>query len=386
MSHKSCFLVGLAAALALACGAPSFGARPPKPLYVIRQLDLVDPSGVEYAGSGALDVNDPVETDGPYQAVGAVFTASNQESFPACWTISTVGGQLQSDLKLLKERPFSSATPTGINQLGEIVGDETTGADQEVGVYWADSNAVPQPLPILSTYDRSCAWRINNNGVICGWCSRLVNDADGQSHSESQPVLWRVNGGVVAGGPFELPISESAFAEAISDNNAVSCAKVVGSSFTEKAVEWTVLDSDGTLTVIGSRVLNADGTANAYGVNNDGAVCGTYYKQTTGRLAVVWAGSSMQALNIARFFCGPDAYDINNKGVIVGYAWSTRVSTEFAAVWPNATASMIVLNQFLDDNSPFSNLRIARAVNDTGAIVGLGWDGAVSTAYVAVPK
>ena len=91
---------------------------------------------------------------------------------------------------------------------------------------------MPQPLPILSNYDRSCAG-INNNGVICGWCSRVVNDADGQSHGESRPVLWRVNGGVVVGGPFELPISEFAFAVAISDNDEGSCAKVVGSSFTE---------------------------------------------------------------------------------------------------------------------------------------------------------
>ena len=114
-----------------------------------------------------------------------------------------------------------------------------------------------------------------------------------------------------------------------------------------------MLDSGETLTVIGSKVLNADGTADAYGVNNDGAVCGTYFEQTTGRLAVVWAGGSMQALNIARFFWLPEAYDINSNGVIVGYAWWTKVSTVCAAVWPNATASMIVLDQFLDDNSPF---------------------------------
>jgi hypothetical protein len=47
---------------------------------------------------------------------------------------------------------------------------------------------------------------------------------------------------------------------------------------------------------------------------------------------------------------------------------------------------MIVLDQFLDDNSPFLILRDADAVNDTGAIVGHGWDGAVSSAYVAVRK
>ena len=227
MSRKSCFLVGLAATLVLACGMPAFGGKPPKPSYLIRQLDLVDQSGVEYVYSGASDVNDPVETDGPYQAVGMVFTASHQEGFPACWTISTVGGQLQSDLKLLNQQPFSSAAPSGINQLGEIVGEGTTDAGQEVGVYWADSNeaTVPQPLPILSNYDRSRAAGINNNGVICGWCEREVTGADGQSHPEYRPVLWRVNGGVVVGGPFELPTSELAYAVAISDNNDRSAAQ-----------------------------------------------------------------------------------------------------------------------------------------------------------------
>ena len=138
MSHKSCFLAGLAAMLVLACGMPAFAAKPPKPSYLIRQLDLVDQSGIEYVVRAALDVNDPVETDGPYQAVGMVFTAS-QEGFPACWTISTVGGQLQSDLKLLNQQPFSSAAPSGINQLGEIVGDGTTDTGQMVGLYWAGS-------------------------------------------------------------------------------------------------------------------------------------------------------------------------------------------------------------------------------------------------------
>ena len=183
MSRKLCCVVGLAAALALACGVPSFGAKPPKPSYLIRQLDLVDQSGVEYVSSGAGDVNDPVETDGPYQAVGMVFTAS-KEGFPACWTISTVGGQLQSDLKLLNRQPLSNAASSGINQLGEIVGEGTTGAGQMVGLYWANSNeaTVPQPLPILSNYDRSRAFGINNNGVICGCCERDVIGDDGQSH------------------------------------------------------------------------------------------------------------------------------------------------------------------------------------------------------------
>ena len=147
-----------------------------------------------------------------------------------------------------------------------------------------------------------------------------------------------------------------------------------------------MLDSGGTLTVIGSKVLNADGTANAYGVNNDGAVCGTYYKQTTGRLAVVWAGSSMQALNIARFFYGPVAYDINNNGVIVGYAWSTKVSTESRGGVAQRDCVHDRARPVPGRQFAISEPGHARAVNDTGAIVGLGWDGTVSSAYVAVPK
>ena len=67
MSQKSCFLVGLAATLVLACSMPALGGKPPVLSYQILPLDLGT-----YAHSIANDVSDPSESEIPRQVVGYV--------------------------------------------------------------------------------------------------------------------------------------------------------------------------------------------------------------------------------------------------------------------------------------------------------------------------
>ncbi len=47
---------------------------------------------------------------------------------------------------------------------------------------------------------------------------------------------------------------------------------------------------------------------------------------------------------------------------------------------------MVLLNQFLDYNSPLTTLSWANAVNNDGEIVGFGYAGQLHRAFLAIPK
>ncbi len=55
-------------------------------------------------------------------------------------------------------------------------------------------------------------------------------------------------------------------------------------------------------------------------------------------------------------------------------------------MWSSATGSMVLLNQFLDDNSPLATLSSANAVNNFGEIVGFGYSAGFYRAFLAIPK
>ena len=76
------------------------------------------------------------------------------------------------------------------------------------------------------------------------------------------------------------------------------------------------------------------------------------------------------------------------RGVIVGSAEYTRIGGSYRAVmWSSATGSMVLLNQFLEDNSPLTTLTWTNAVNNFGEIVGFGYAaGGLHRAFLAIPK
>ncbi len=61
---------------------------------------------------------------------------------------------------------------------------------------------------------------------------------------------------------------------------------------------------------------------------------------------------------------------------------------ERAVVWPSAGSTVIQLDKFLSASSPFLLLEIAKAINESGEIVGFGGDGLTNFqgAFLAVPK
>ena len=65
------------------------------------------------------------------------------------------------------------------------------------------------------------------------------------------------------------------------------------------------------------------------------------------------------------------AYDINNKGLVVGYSYLSDNSTYHAVV--SDGVGMSDLNSLIDPQSGWK-LLYAEAINDNGQIVGVGYD------------
>ena len=55
-------------------------------------------------------------------------------------------------------------------------------------------------------------------------------------------------------------------------------------------------------------------------------------------------------------------------------------------MWPSATGSMVVLDQFLDDDSPLRGLPYANAVTTPERSWGPAGTAATFTAFLAVPR
>jgi uncharacterized membrane protein len=314
--------------------------------------------------------------------VGQVFQVQADGTslcLPACWI------ENGSVLNVLDYLP-GGASASSVNESGEIVGFGTYSAGNARGLYWASRTTTPVVLEPLAGDVESIAVGINDDGVICGYSLDAVYCF--------RAVAWRIAGGVPTS-PIELPGPDalSAYATAVNENDGDGCAVVVGAFCDAEsptaAVVWTVISrSDGTLAVDSGPWLLTGVRAQADGVNNSAAICGT--DRTVNGLgeAVVWAGDSKKTLPRAKWFYAAHAYDINDHGVIVGYGDYHKMYTSGpqAVVWPSATGSMVRLNDLVYSGSPITGMYSANAVNNDGWIVGRGWDGSRTAAFLAIPK
>jgi uncharacterized membrane protein len=332
---------GMSALAGKPAGKPGGGDQGPS--YEIVPLD--DAGGV-FTDTAALDINDQG------QIVGYVLDALAQGG-AACWTTSEVDGQVQSELHLLPSLVGLSGEARSINESGEIVGRGEYGG-QTVALYWQNHEAEPIILPPFAEDEGYGAFGINESGVICGRSQR---------GSESRAVAWRVSE-IGIFGPIELPTPEFASAAAVNDNDADGRAEIVGAfrdaAFSvTAAVVWTVQSNgDGTLMIDPPRHELLDVLARANGINNLGEICGDDWTETTTSEAAVWASDSSQVLDRARDVHAAWAADINDSGVIVGTGdyWKKFTQAHRAVVWPGASRAMIMLNEFLDSDLPFTGL------------------------------
>jgi hypothetical protein len=362
------------------------------PNYQVVALDNLE--GV-IVRSNAVDINSNRES------VGYVQTSDLDVGlFPAFWETNVSDNEVGTSLHLLPASGYHSAQAYGINDSAEVVGyaDSST---TRVGLYWPSPADEPLAIPPLAGDNYTFALKINADGVICGHSRRLVVNADGsRSFTSDKPVVWRAYVADVDGvptpkvsAPVALPVPDGSQIDLVSAiNNADESGflEIAGRSTsadnTDVAVIWTVaLTEDGLIASPNAFVL--DSSAVAYGINNHGEVSGIRLMDDTWE-GSVWSGDSVYTLNRARSISRPRARDINDAGVVVGEGdYSKRgVFYNFrAAVWPSPDADMILLDGFLDANSPFYVLTNANAINESGDIVGYGWTGE-TRAYIAIAR
>jgi hypothetical protein len=372
------------AAVGLWCLSTSW-AKPPGggktgPSYQIVELDSVDglfaggAEGINNAGLIVGSVYDPVA--GEYRA--------------ACWTLDSSTGVLTSTLHFLA----GGSAAFDVNDGGEIVGERDGAA-----VYWRHRGAAAILLPADGAFNAaSKAIAINEDGVICGW----AREPEGVSGNLQVAVVWRVNidpadDSASVHGPVVLPqfSPDHHYAAAISDNFAGD-ALVAGGSFGGEvalARSWVVRSNpDGSLAVIdGPTTLDV---GSGQGVNNGGLICGhtageaAVWDTLTGARQILDRSGTTITSGGRTTFRSAQANTINSTGLVAGYATAKATFLNpVAVVWPSPTEPMVVLDKFLK-NTSISELNFAWAVNDSGYVVGSGWNGdsRMNVGFLAVPK
>jgi len=129
-------------------------------------------------------------------------------------------------------------------------------------------------------------------------------------------------------------------------------------------------------------VLPGHTTSAAFGINQSGQVVGESSDGSVTR-AVRWDGTTIVALGELPGQVSSSARNINSAGQIVGSSWATDRSVSRATLWQDGVAHD--LNDLVGAGGGWLLLD-ARAINDSGAIVGAGIHGGEMRGFLLTPR
>jgi probable HAF family extracellular repeat protein len=236
-----------------------------------------------------------------------------------------------------------------INSSGQVAGVNASGA-----VLWSNGQSIA--LPSLHSGDNTQVWGINDTGQVVGWSGSFLN----------VPVVW--NGTNVT----QLsPTLAEGEAIAINNNGQITGYGNVGSYLVPElhAMLWigdTVTDL-GTLN--GQNVQNY---STGQSINNAGQVVGSSAFAPSVNHAFLWDSGVMTDLGaLGNSMSLSEAWDINNKGQIVGDATYTFDGGVKAVIWDGG--KIYDLNSFLSPEISQAGWFLAQAysINDHGQIIGV---------------
>lgn len=276
----------------------------------------------------------------------------------------------------------SSGLATGINDHGEVVG--YAGIDQygpqfnEIAQAFLWRNGSMQSLGALwcpcdynRRYGRSQAQAINSMGDVVGF-------SETPRCASEHAFLWRDGQLIDISGGLGDPSSSRAFA--INDAGQVVGLVVANHCSFPTPPARAFLWQNGARQDLG--VLPGHTTSAAFGINQSGQVVGESSDGSVTR-AVRWDGTTIVALGELPGQVSSSALNINSAGQIVGSSWATDRSVSRATLWQDGVAHD--LNDLVGAGGGWLLLD-ARAINDSGAIVGAGIHGGEMRGFLLTPR
>jgi probable HAF family extracellular repeat protein len=263
------------------------------------------------------------------------------------------------------------------------------GADGYIcrGFAWQDG--VMSELPTLGGYDGYAAG-VNNQGRVVGWAENTVHDptCSGSQVLQFEAVIWGPRLNQMTQLP-PLPPDPDSAATAINDKDQVVgisglCSVAVGGASAEHALLW----ENGVPVDLGNIGGQAWNTPVA--LNNRGQIVG--FANTSGDenaplspTAFIWTkASGMKSIAPYATDTNDIAFDVNEKGQIVGQSFNANSGASRAFFWQDNTLSD--LNTLVIQPTSLY-LTLAQGINDAGEIAGTAIDTSTgeTVGFLAVP-
>lgn len=350
-------------------------------------------------GSPLGGVPEPVGIDDLGWISGGANLASNTSVHAVLWVgvpmdLGTLGG------------PNSNVAWPNHSTKGEIVGIAETSQMNPLGEAWSCSafffgadgyicrgfawqDGVMSELPTLGGYDGYAAG-VNNQGRVVGWAENTIHDPTcaGTQVLQFEAVIWGPRLNQMTQLPPLTPDPDSA-ATAINDKDQVVgisglCSVAVGGASAEHALLW----ENGVPTDLGNIGGQAWNTPVA--LNNQGQIVG--FANTSGDVnaalsptAFIWTkASGMKPIPPYGTDTNDIAFDVNEKGQIVGQSFNANSGASRAVFWQNNVLSD--LNTLVTQPTSLY-LTLAQGINDAGEIAGTAIDtsSGETVGFLAVP-
>jgi probable HAF family extracellular repeat protein len=350
-------------------------------------------------GSPLGGVPEPVGINDLGWISGGANLASNTSVHAVLWVgapmdLGTLGG------------PNSNVSWPNHSTKGEIAGIAETSQMNPLGEAWSCSafffgadgyicrgfawqDGVMSELPTLGGYDGYAAG-VNNQGRVVGWAENTVHDPTcaGTQVLQFEAVIWGPRLNQMTQLPPLAPDPDSA-ATAINDKDQVVgisglCSVAVGGASAEHALLW----ENGVPTDLGNIGGQAWNTPVA--LNNQGQIVG--FANTSGDenaalspTAFIWTkASGMKAIPPYGTDTNDIAFDVNEKGQIVGQSFNANSGASRAIFWQNNVLSD--LNTLVIQPTSLY-LTLAQGINDAGEIAGTAIDtsSGETVGFLAVP-
>jgi len=350
-------------------------------------------------GSPLGGVPEPVGINDLGWISGGANLASNTSVHAVLWVgapmdLGTLGG------------PNSNVAWPNHSTKGEIAGIAETSQMNPLGEAWSCSafffgadgyicrgfawqDGVMSELPTLGGYDGYAAG-VNNQGRLVGWAENTIHDPTcaGTQVLQFEAVIWGPRLNQMTQLPPLAPDPDSA-ATAINDKDQVVgisglCSVAVGGASAEHALLW----ENGVPTDLGNIGGQAWNTPVA--LNNQGQIVG--FANTSGDenaalspTAFIWTkASGMKAIPPYGTDTNDIAFDVNEKGQIVGQSFNANSGASRAIFWQNNVLSD--LNTLVIQPTSLY-LTLAQGINDAGEIAGTAIDtsSGETVGFLAVP-